>query len=278
MNDETIVAVYDTPAHADAAVRDLLAARVPAEAISHYAGSTTASRPAAVRPAQENGFWSRLFGGEPDHDPSVYDRSVESGSTVVTVRPPAELAEAVSAILERHGPVDLDERASGYGLGQSAPSGAASDIVSGHTERTANDTTSLQLAEERLDVGKRLVNRGTTSVRRFVTEVPVEQQVALHDETVRVERVPVADGRSIPDAAFTDKTIEMTETAEEAVIGKTAHVYEEIGLRKQAAERVETVRDTVRREDVEVTQVSDTTAATTERDTVSPTAPRKPTI
>ena len=45
----------------------------------------------------------------------------------------------------------------------------------------------------------------------------------------------------------------MTETDEEPVVGKTARVKEEVVVRKEAADRVETVRDKVRREDVEIT-------------------------
>ena len=48
----------------------------------------------------------------------------------------------------------------------------------------------------------------------------------------------------------------MTETGEEAVVGKTARVREEVHLRKEAVDRVETVRDTVRREDVAIENVS----------------------
>ncbi|TLU71673.1 YsnF/AvaK domain-containing protein [Lichenicoccus roseus] len=258
MTDETIVAVFDEPAHAEAAKRDLLAAGIPAEAISHYAGSTTEARSAStVAPAQEQGFWSRLLGGEPDHHPSVFDRSVESGSTVLTVRTPAQHVESVGGILERHNPIDLDERAGAYGATQDAPAQDYRSTAAPVATR-GEDAASLQLSEERLEVGKRLVNRGTTRVRRYVTEIPVEQQVRLHDETVGIERVPVTDGRPVSEAAFTDRTIEMTESSEEAVVGKTAHVYEEVALRRQEAERVETVRDTVRREDVEVTEAPDT--------------------
>ena len=88
----------------------------------------------------------------------------------------------------------------------------------------------------------------------FVVETPVEQQVSLLDETVSVERRPVTDTRPVTDADFTDKVVEMQETAEEAVISKTARVREEVVVRKEAAERTETVRDTVRREDVEITK------------------------
>jgi cell division ATPase FtsA len=54
-----------------------------------------------------------------------------------------------------------------------------------------------------------------------------------------------------PDA-FQDRTIEVRETAEEAVVDKTARVTEEVVIRKDVEERVETVRDTVQRTEVEV--------------------------
>ena len=87
-------------------------------------------------------------------------------------------------------------------------------------------------------------------------ETPVEQQVALQDEKVVVDRRPVTGGQ--PVANFTDKTIEMTETHEEPVISKTARVTEEVSLHKKVTDRVETVRDTVRRDEVEVEQAPGT--------------------
>ena len=111
----------------------------------------------------------------------------------------------------------------------------------------------VPLSEEQLTVGKRLVNRGTTRIRRFVVETPVEEAVTLHSEHVSVDRRPVAAGTKVADTAFTDHTIEVTESDEEAVVSKTARVKEEVVVNKAATDRVETVRDTVRREDVEVT-------------------------
>ena len=46
----------------------------------------------------------------------------------------------------------------------------------------------IPLAEEVLVVGKRTVNTGTTRIRRYVVETPVEQQVSLIRERVVVER------------------------------------------------------------------------------------------
>jgi uncharacterized protein (TIGR02271 family) len=257
MPEETIVAVYDTAAHADAAVRDLEAAHVPTSAISRQPSTTTVG---TTQPVREQGFWAGLFGGEPDHDTAVYDRSIESGSHVVTVKVPDEHVAGVTSILERHNPIDIDERATAYGLGTGGTTTTTTRETAGAPTVGARDTThlggeqKLQLAEEQLTVGKRLVNRGTTRIRRFVVETPVEENVALHSERVSVERRPVTGDARVTDADFTDKTIEMTETDEEAVVGKTARVKEEVVVRKDVADRVETVRDTVRREDVEITK------------------------
>ena len=50
-------------------------------------------------------------------------------------------------------------------------------------------------------------------------------------------------------------TIEMTETSEEAVVSKQARVVEEVIVGKDVQERAETVRDTVRRTDIDVEQL-----------------------
>ena len=63
---ETIIAIYDSAAHADAAVRDLKDANVPADAITQHSG-TAATTSSDMGTGREPGFWSSLFGGEPDH-------------------------------------------------------------------------------------------------------------------------------------------------------------------------------------------------------------------
>jgi uncharacterized protein (TIGR02271 family) len=255
MNEEIIVAVYDTEADAAAALRDLEAAHVPPEAISRHAGAEALSGSAVsgTNSAGGQGFWSSLFGGEPDHDTAVYDRSLESGSSVVTVRVPDEHVDAVTRILERHQPIDIDERAASLGLGANRTSAAPADTQgSRETALPKGGEEVIALSEEQLTVGKRLVNRGTTHIRRFVVETPVEENVTLHSERVSIDRRPASAGVRADDADFTDRTIEVAETDEEAVVGKTARVKEEVVVHKEATDRVETVRDTVRRQDVEI--------------------------
>ena len=267
MSDETIVAVYDTAAHAQAAVAALRAASVPDSAISTHAGTGSMSGAAATTAApREEGFWSSLFGGSSDTDTAVYDRSMASGSTVVTVKVPDTHAARVMDILESQNPIDIDERATGYGLGQATTTTTQTTAVPvmpaapvARTATTGGDT--IQLSEESLAVGKRLVNNGGTRIRRYVVETPVQQDVTLRSEKVELERRPVTDGRPVTDS-FSEKTVEMLASGEEAVVGKTSRVVEEVGLRKESTERTETVRDTVRKEEVAVEQIPAQTTTT----------------
>jgi stress response protein YsnF len=92
-------------------------------------------------------------------------------------------------------------------------------------------------------------------VESRVTETPVEQDVQLKEERVTVERRPVDRPVSNTDKAFKEGSIEVTERAEEAVVAKEARVVEEVVINKEVGERTETVRDSVRRTDVDVTEV-----------------------
>ena len=283
MTDHTIVAVYDTAAHAEAVVSALVASNVPSSAISRHSqegslsGTTMAAAPVA---GEERGFWSSLFGAEPDHDTAVYDRSMAAGATVVSVKAPEEHYDAVAALMESHHPIDIDERAESYGVAKTST--ASSYTTSGEMQvgafaapvpvatGTASATTKdgvIQLAEESLELGKRAVTGGTTRIRRYVVATPVQKDISLHSERVVVDRHPVAPPLPATEADFAEKTIEMTEIDERAVASKTARIYEEVGLRKEASDRVETVKDTVRREDVEIIQEPAVQTTTTTKTT-----------
>jgi stress response protein YsnF len=85
-----------------------------------------------------------------------------------------------------------------------------------------------------------------------VVETPIEREVTLHGERVTVERRRPVDSAATGDA-FEERTVEVRETEEVPVVEKTARVVEEVTVRKEETERTETVRDTVRRDEVEVT-------------------------
>ena len=69
-------------------------------------------------------------------------------------------------------------------------------------------------------------------------------------ERKQVDR-PVTD----QDMAFKDSSIELPETAEEAVVSKNARVVEELLIGKSASQHVETVQDTVRKTEVDVEEI-----------------------
>jgi uncharacterized protein (TIGR02271 family) len=266
MASETIVAVFDTAAKADAAIRDLQDAGVPSSSIKHYAkAETTTSDSASSSAGQAQGFWAWLLGeeGTSSYDRTLYDRTIESGGTVVTVIVDQNEADRVVSVLDAHSPANLEERASQYGLVDASATaagtvaGGAGTRPTGAAGATAGSEEVIPIAEETLDIGKRTVNRGTARIRRYVVESPVEEQVRLRDETVSIERRPVSGSAAVAPDAFTEKTVEVTETAEEAVVAKKARVKEEVVVKKDATERVETVRDTVRREEVDVDRAGD---------------------
>lgn len=262
-SEQTIVAVYDTQAHAELAVQDLLAAKVPSSAIERHTDAGTYAGGVAEPVKKPGGFLNSLFGSETHTDAGAYSSTMSKGGNVVTVHgvPHADF-DAVAAILEKHSPIEFDDGGAASTMTMTTTTAAAPLAA-----RTASapDGDMLQLSEESLVVGKQVVNRGGTRIRRYVVETPVEQQVSLHDERVTIDRRPVTDGRAVDATAFTgsDRTIEMTATAEQAVVGKTSRVVEEVGLRKEASDRTETVRDTVRKEEVEIRELPGETATGT---------------
>jgi uncharacterized protein (TIGR02271 family) len=225
--------------------------------------------------AASGGLIGGLVGlGIPDEDANFYAEGVRRGGTLLTVRTSDDLAERAADIMSRYNVVDVDTRGaewrqSGWtgnfdanakpytdreieSFRSTRPTGTAS-----RTEARSRDLKQgeevLPVVEEELQVGKRQVQRGGARIHTEVQERPVEEQVNLREEHVHVERRPV--DRPVADAdvnAFKERSFEVTETTEEPVVSKRARVVEEVVISKDAQERTETVRDTVRRQDVHV--------------------------
>jgi stress response protein YsnF len=84
----------------------------------------------------------------------------------------------------------------------------------------------------------------------------LHEEVRLREERVEIERRPVNEvlsaTRANTDDLLTERTVEMRETGEEAVVDKQARVKEELVVRKRADERVERIDDSVRHTEVDV--------------------------
>jgi uncharacterized protein (TIGR02271 family) len=229
--------------------------------------------------------------GVPESHAEYYAEGVRRGGTLVTVSARDEDAEEVMRILNRHNPVDIEERAAQWRRTGSSTTAGTATPVAGSTTRVGGETATfggqttvastaaaaggsrtvqageqvaVPVVEEELRVGKREVETGGgVRVESRVEERPVEEQISLREEHVEVERRPV-DRPATPgdmNRAFQGGTIELTERAEEAVVQKQARVVEEVVVGKEATERTETISDTVRRTDVEIQPVETGAAA-----------------
>jgi len=283
---EHIVAVFETDSAAAAAERALEGAGIPRSAISRYTPATSHSSSGGFWAwlLGEDADTTTTRSAYPTEG-EVYDRQARAGNTILSVRLDDDsLIHQAITVLDAHHPIEIDEhadetepasrtsgsfvqaepagKAEGYSTVAPSSVGQASDLrpagMSGGTDRAASVAPStgdevIPLAEEQIEVGKRKVDRGTTRVRRYVVEKPVEQKVTLQGERVTIERRHPAGSTAAAGGAFEERTVEVRETEEVPVVEKKARVVEEVAVRKEATERTETVKDTVRREEVEVT-------------------------
>ena len=191
----------------------------------------------------------------PEDDIRTYQQAVRRGDYVVSANVDDDYVERVMEIMRRpeEEAYNIDDVEEEYrDADYLAPVGAAAGVATGAELNEGQEA--IPVAEERLTVGKREVDRGTTHVRSYVREQPVEERVMLRDEEVHVERRPVGEvlTGSAADAAFQERSVDVTEHDEEAVVSKEAVVTEEVVVSKDVETREEVVRDTVRKTEVEV--------------------------
>jgi len=140
---------------------------------------------------------------------------------------------------------------------------ATSNTTTPVTDTTAAGTT-IPVIEENLEVGKRTVQTGGAYIKSRIVEKPVEETVNLQEEHVRVERNPVDRPASSTDFDnFKEGVVQVEEHAEVPVVNKEARVVEEISVNKDVEERTQTVRDTVRKTEVDVENMENKTTGTT---------------
>lgn len=227
-------------------------------------------------------FFSNLFGDDHD-DNEVYAEAVNRGNVVLTVQSESQdEIERAADIVEACGPLDIDEQKtqwqssgwtgaaaastaasrqsmgsmqSGAGNLQASGTGSQQRMESaGSVQRSTGDATrAIPVIEEDLKVGKRTVDRGGVRVFQRVVERPVEQDVSLREEHVKVERHAVDKPVDPSDLkAFKETSFELHESAEEAVVQKTARVVEEVVVSKEQTQRTQHISDKVRQTKVDV--------------------------
>ena len=264
----TVTALYDTRAEAEAA-RERLSSTVSADRVKIVDSQSGGS--------SGGGLGSLHLSGDDRH---AYDEGLRRGGALLCAEVDGhEDADRIIAVLEQSASVDLDQRqeswrGEGWTPGNSAAASGAAASGSVATGRVVEEQR-IPIVEEELRVGKREVERGGARVRSYIRETPVQEQVTLREEHVEIERRPVQGQASTATGTtgmtgttgtsgttgtttggaedlLQERTIEMRETAEEAVVQKVANVREEVVVTKTAEEHTETVQDTVRRTEVDI--------------------------
>lgn len=234
----TLICLFHHHDQAQAALEDILEAGVPEPNVTLVGGAgsnITASRSSL---AELN---------VPEKDLQHLLDGIQAGGVVLSVAAISDHAGKVESIFHAHKAGKIDEAVIDDDM-----SGAAGLPLAA----SATGDTVIPIAAEELVVGKRSVDAGGVRVYRRIVEIPVEESVTLREEHVSVDRRPV--DRAVTDADLAmggTQVIELTETAEEAVIGKSARVVEEVLVGKEVSQHTEQIRDTVRHTEVEIEQI-----------------------
>ena len=266
MAHEKIVTMFSNTADAEGAKRSLLKAGFDDNDIDVISGDRLNKE---EHEARHPGLWQRLFGDTVDEEQAeVYEDALRTGGVVLTLRADEEQLPRALSIIDAHDSGNMQQ----YGeLGlrndtdiQSSAGVPTDELYTGEvqptgvtpvrTSLTGDETEEevLRLAEERLEVGKRLVSEGSTRVRRYTVTDDVSKEVSLHEQHADIFRRPPTQHASPDDVDWSEKTVEVAETHELPVINKTVQVKEEVVVRTDQSERVETVNDSVRRQEVDI--------------------------
>ncbi len=233
----TLICLYHSRHHAQTAMEKIIETGVPESSVTLVGaeGSDVESSRSTL-----------LHLDVPEKDVQHLLDGIAAGGAVLSVAALSDHVDAVEDIFHKYASkideVDL--------AGSALPLAAAEPLAA------ASAGAVIPIVEEEMSVGKRTVDAGGVRVYRRVVEIPVEESVSLREEHINVDRHAV--DRPVTDADLLsqgDRVIELTETAEEAVVGKSARVVEEVHVGKQTSEHTEHIQDTVRRTEVEVEQV-----------------------
>ncbi|MFB6326134.1 YsnF/AvaK domain-containing protein [Pantoea deleyi] len=265
MAQEKIVTLFDSAQQAEAAKRNLVKAGFSDRDISLISGERLQQEGHSVR---HPSLWQRLFGHTVDQDQAdVYTRAMDKGGVVLTLRTEEEKLARAMTILHSHDSVEVPSRMQSSvekgtrapGIDPTAGKQFAGEINDSQAEPQRSSLTGdeseadiLRLAEEQVEVGKRLVSEGSTRVRRYTVTDSVSEDISLHEQHADIFRRSVNEPALAGEVDWSEKTVEVAETHEQPVINKTTHVKEEVVVRTEGSDRTETVNDTVRRQEVDI--------------------------
>jgi uncharacterized protein (TIGR02271 family) len=132
----------------------------------------------------------------------------------------------------------------------------------GHDTSGPTTDNAMTRSEERLNVDTRSEEVGRARLRKYVVTENVTETVPVMREEVRIEREPITDaniGNAMDGPAISEEEHEVTLHAERPVVEKEAVPVERVRLDKDTVTEHETVTEGVRKEQIEMDGVADTT-------------------
>lgn len=244
---KTVVGLFSSMSKAEQVKQALLSKGYSAKVIANGGGdgdATVDTEGEGIGQKISNFFHGLTGGDDETHD--HYATGVNTGGALVGVTVDDEKASSVAELLKQHGAQEVEGKSTGE---------AKAPYVAPQAVDTTGQTA-IPIVEEQLQVGKREVDRGGVRVYSHVVETPVTADVTLRNEQIRVERRPVNRVATAADFNMGQgSVIELMATGEEAVVGKTARVVEEVLVGKQSSSHTEVIRDSVRKTEVEVEEI-----------------------
>ena len=242
------ICLFHDPNRAEAALQALENAGFPRESIISLGSG--ASGYDGTEAASVNTL------GAPERDLKHLCDGLDRGGAIVSLQAPESRSAEIERIFHKYNADKIDEA----DLDSTRDEQFAAPLAAATAESAV-----VPVVEEELLVGKREVDRGGVRVFRRVVEEPVAETLNLHDERVVIDRRPADRAVSAKDLAAAEQTIELTETAEVPVVTKTARVVEEVRVGLEETNHTETIKDTVRRTEVDVEPVPGSVRRTNDR-------------
>jgi stress response protein YsnF len=274
-----VIALYDSRGEADDARRRLVSdiktrsTRIVGQDTSAAIDSlqVDAKDMQTYRDALRDGSYLLVAEIEAGQDPKRVIKALEQSIGAADAEPPAQepAPSSATAFEEPSVPMRSRKRVARAAIEEPSVAAASADqratpeqveapLVQGVDEQVVQQER-VPLVQEELRIGTRQVSRGGARVRSVIREAPAEEQVNLSEEHVDIQNRPAERRLSLEDVEsgglLKERIFEIREMREEPVITKEAFVREEVIVRKTVQERTETIRDTVRRTEVEVEEM-----------------------
>jgi uncharacterized protein (TIGR02271 family) len=305
----TLIAVFDNRNDAQSAMTELAGAGFSRDEIrlSDDDNGALESSGSVVKSGAEGegigahitNFFKGIFGEDTPTVQQKYSTAIEHGHFVLTVTARSEEeVERAADIVERFGPVDIDEKAAGWAGASDMPQAAGMNNLSG-----AQSGASLQsqpggnlgqssagmqggTAQPGAMQGGSVQDAGISGSQQRDTQstaIPVvQEELKVGKREVqrggvrvysRIVETPVNESVNLREEHVSverrpvDQPVSaanMDAFQEQTIeLRETARVVEEVVVGKQVTERQEDIHDTVRHTDVQVEQLGGTTAANT---------------